>query len=400
MPCQLAITSVSLGRGTAGHNFVHKMDMARKHGYKGIELFHDDLASIARMMPDGLTRANELEAARIIHQVCRQRGIKVICLQPFWHYEGLLDRSKHLEHVEKLFFWFKLARVLGTDMIQIPSNFLPKSQLSSDPRLAIQDLQKVADFGLLQEPPMRFVYEALSWGTHCDTWERSWETVQQVDRPNFGLCLDTFNIAARVWADPTDPTGRNKDSDELLAQSLALMAESVDVSKVFCVQVVDAERLASPLLPGHEFHDEAQPPRMSWSRNCRLFYGESDRGACLPVKQIARVIFKDLGYQGWVSMELFHRRMAEEDATVPRELAARGAVAWKKLVRDVGVKVALPATGDLAASSEKRRTWSRRHFLRPQQPQMYLGESLGSLCTGPSHASGLKWPYENWTRGP
>ncbi|KAM3541747.1 hypothetical protein ARSEF1564_005305 [Beauveria bassiana] len=92
-------------------------------------------------------------------------------------------------------------------------------------------------------------------------------------------------------------------------------------------------------------------------------------------------------------MELFHRRMAEEDATVPRELAARGAVAWKKLVRDVGVKVALPPTGDLAASSEKRRTWSRRHFLGPQQPQMYLGESLGSLCTGPWHASGLKWPY-------
>ncbi|KAH8712761.1 3-dehydroshikimate dehydratase [Beauveria bassiana] len=387
MPCQLAITSVSLGRGTAGHNFVHKMDMAQKHGYKGVELFHDDLASITRMMPGGLTKANELEAARIIHQ-------------PFWHYEGLLDRSKHFEHVEKLFFWFKLARALETDMIQIPSNFLPKSQLSSDPRLAIQDLQKVADFGLLQEPPMRFVYEALAWGTHCDTWERSWEIVQQVDRPNFGLCLDTFNIAARVWADPTDPTGRNKDSDELLAQSLALMAEIVDVSKVFCVQVVDAERLASPLLPGHEFHDEAQPPRMSWSRNCRLFYGESDRGACLPVKQIARVIFKDLGYQGWVSMELFHRRMAEEDATVPRELAARGAVAWKKLVRDVGVKVALPPTGDLAASSEKRRTRSRRHFLRPQQPQMYLGESLGSLCTGPSHASGLKWPYKNWTRGP
>ncbi|KAM0740925.1 hypothetical protein ACQRIT_003782 [Beauveria bassiana] len=359
MPCQLAIASVSLGRGTAGHNFVHKMDMAQKHGYKGVELFHDDLASIARMMPGGLTKANELK--------------------PPASFIKCAGREASKSYVYSL---------SGT--MKIPSNFLPKSQLSSDPRLAIQDLQKVADFGLLQEPPMRFVYEALAWGTHCDTWERSWEIVQQVDRPNFGLCLDTFNIAARVWADPTDTTGRNKDSDELLAQSLAFMTETVDVSKVFCVQVVNAERLASPLLPGHELYNEAQPPRMSWSRNCRLFYGESDRGACLPVKQIARVIFKDLGYQGWVSMELFHRRMAEEDATVPRELAVRGAVAWKKLVRDVGVKVALPPTGDLASSSEKRRTWSHRHFPRPQQPQMYSGESLGSLCTGPSHASGLK----------
>ncbi|KAM3426435.1 hypothetical protein NHJ13734_009464 [Beauveria thailandica] len=366
MPCQLAITSISLGRGTAGHDFVRKMNMAQKYGYKGIELFHDDILSIARMMPGGFNRSNELAAAGIIKLVCAQRDIKVICLQPFWHYEGLLDRSKHLEHIDKLFLWFELARVLGTDMIQIPSNFLPESQLSRDPQLAIQDLRKVADLGLAQEPPVRFVYEALAWGTHCDTWERSWEIVQEVDRSNFGLCLDTFNIAARVWADPTDPTGRNSNADVLLAQSLARMTETVDVSKIYCVQVVDAERLASPLIAGHGFHDEDQPARMSWSRNCRLFYGESSRGAYLPVKQIAQVIFGDLGYEGWVSMELFHRRMAEEDAAVPRELAARGAISWRKLIRDVGIKAVGPRTRASAAISARRRIWSRRQFLGRQ----------------------------------
>ncbi|KAK8149587.1 hypothetical protein G3M48_006471 [Beauveria asiatica] len=342
MPCQLAISSISLGRSDAGHDFVLKMNMAQKHGYKGIELFHDDLASIARKMPDGLTKANELQAARIIHQVCQLRGIKVICLQPFWHYEGLADRSKHLEHIEKLLFWFHLARALGTDMIQIPSNFLPENQLSSDPYLAIQDLRQVADLGLAECPPIRFAYEALAWGTHCDTWEQSWKTVQNVDRPNFGLCLDTFNIAARAWADPSNPAGRNENADKLLTQSLVHMVETVDIAKVYCVQVVDAERLLSPLLPGHQFHNDAQPARMSWSRNCRLFYGERERGAYLPIKQIAQVIFEDLGYDGWVSMELFHRRMADRDVTVPRELAVRGAISWKKLIRDVGVKIKRP----------------------------------------------------------
>ncbi|ATY65865.1 3-dehydroshikimate dehydratase [Cordyceps militaris] len=363
MPCQLAITSITLGRGTAGHDFTHKMNMAKRSGYKGIELFHDDIVSVARLMSGGHTQANELEAARTIHLICWQRGIKIICLKPFCHYEGLLDRSKHLENIEKLLFWFELARVLGTDMIQIPSNFLPQSQLSSDPQLAIHDLQQAADLGAAQDPPVRFVYEALAWGTLCDTWERSWEVVQAVDRPNFGLCLDTFHIAARVWADPAHASGRNANADALLEQSLARMAQTVDVAKVYCVRVVDAQRLVAPLVAGHTFHDDAQPPRMSWSRNCRLFYGETHWGGYLPIQKIAKVIFQDLGYEGWVSMELFHRRIAEEDPTLARELSARGSIAWDQLRRDVGVKAALPERDfALAAMSGKRRI---RQFLRP-----------------------------------
>ncbi|ATY65161.1 xylose isomerase-like TIM barrel [Cordyceps militaris] len=367
MPCQLAITSISLGRSAAGHDFVHKMNMAQSYGYKGIELFHDDLAAVARTLPGGLIKSNELEAARTIHLICQQRGIKVICLQPFWHYEGLADRKEHEAQIEKLKFWFRIAKALGTDLIQIPSNFRPASLLSDDRQLAIQDLQEAADLGLAHDPPFRFVYEALAWGTHCDTWERSWEIVQEVNRPNFGLCLDTFNIAARAWADPTSPMGRNERADEMLSQSLVRMIETVDVSKVYCVQVVDAERLASPLVPGHEFHNDAQPPRMSWSRNCRLFYGESNRGAFLPIKRIARAVFEELGYEGWVSMELFHRRMADVDPNVPRELAARGAVSWKKLIRDVDVKAAIMPKHRRAATRARwqirwRRTLRRIHY--------------------------------------
>ncbi|KAJ8106727.1 hypothetical protein ONZ43_g6963 [Nemania bipapillata] len=78
---------------------------------------------------------------------------------------------------------------------------------------------------------------------------------------------------------------------------------------------------------------------MSWSRNCRLFYGEKDRGAYLPVAEISRAIFQGLGFEGWVSMELFHRRMADTDAVVPKELASRGATAWAKLVRDMKLRI-------------------------------------------------------------
>jgi 4-hydroxyphenylpyruvate dioxygenase len=149
------------------------------------------------------------------------------------------------------------------------------------------------------------------------------------------MCLDTFNIAGRIYADPASPTGRTPDAEEAVRESISRLVAEVDVSKVFYVQVVDAERLQTPLVEGHAFYNSQQPARMSWSRNCRLFYGERDLGAYLPVKEIASAFFHGLGYQGWVSLELFNRRMADDGPEVPEELALRGAVSWAKLVRDM-----------------------------------------------------------------
>ncbi|KAI1347114.1 xylose isomerase-like protein [Xylaria sp. FL0043] len=339
MPCRLAITSMSLGRCAAGHSFVHKLDMARAYGYQGIELFYEDLVDIAEQLPGGDCQSNELEAANIIRRLCQERGIAILCLQPFTHYEGLLDRQEHLRKIEKLEFWFQLARALRTDMVQIPSSFGPASEISEDINLAVADLQEVADMGLQQNPPIRFVYEALCFGTRYNTWEQSWDIVQAVDRPNFGLCLDTFNIAGRIYADPAAASGRTPNCDEAVRDCIAGLIAKVDVQKVFYVQVVDAERLASPLVEGHKFYNPEQTARMSWSRNCRLFYGEKDRGAYLPVAEISRAIFHGLGFEGWVSLELFHRRMADPDAVVPKELASRGAMSWAKLVRDMKLRV-------------------------------------------------------------
>jgi 4-hydroxyphenylpyruvate dioxygenase len=350
MPCRLAITSISLGRCFAGHNLEHKLDMARLYGFKGLELFHEDLLDVAQQLPGGESKDNELKAAQVIRQMCRKRDISIVCLQPFWHYEGLLDRQEHVKRIEKLRFWFQLANVLGTSMIQIPSNFLPSSEVSEDLSLAVSDLQEAADMGLQEQPPIRFIYEALCWGTRCDTWQKSWEIVQAVDRPNFGLLLDTFNIAGRIYADPTSPSGRTADSDLAVQESIIELLSTIDVKKVFYIQVVDAERLAEPLDEGHAFHQTGQPPRMSWSRNCRLFYGEQDRGAYLPVKDICHAIFRGLGFEGWVSMELFHRRLADTDEAVPREMASRGSIAWAKLVRDMGLRVDPPDSERIAAT--------------------------------------------------
>ncbi|KAI2638410.1 xylose isomerase-like TIM barrel [Xylaria nigripes] len=352
MPCQLGITSMSLGRVSADHTLKKRLDAARQYGYKGLELFYDDLVGVAKQYLGGDSPKNLLAAANIIRGLCQERGIVILCLQPFAHYEGLLDRQEHLNQIEKLRFWFQLTCSLGTNMIQIPSSFGPAAELSEDVDLAVADLQEAADLGLQQNPPVRFVYEALCWGTRYNTWEQSWEIVKAVNRPNFGLCLDTFNIAGRIYADPTSFCGRAPNCDEAVRECIERLVTTVDVRKVFYVQVVDAERLTAPLIEGHEFYNAEQPARMSWSRNCRLFYGEEDRGAYLPVTEISRAIFQGLGFEGWVSMELFNRRMGDTDTVVPTELASRGAVAWAKLIRDMELRTEEPAVemGRISAS--------------------------------------------------
>ncbi|KAB5584927.1 putative dehydroshikimate dehydratase [Coniochaeta sp. 2T2.1] len=340
MSYQLAISSMSLGRCFAGHALNHRLDMAQKYGYKGIELFYEDLAYLAEhLSPEdstcGPSAAAQMAAAGQIYTMCHNRGLQIICLQPFLHYDGLVDRTQHERHLEKLELWVQLARVLKTDIIQVPANFLPAELVTDDINLIVSDLRKVADYGLAQCPPIRFAYESLCWSTRVDTWERCWDVVQRVDRSNFGMCLDTFNIAGRIYADPESPTGRVPGAEQAVRDSIRRLVAEVDVKKVFYVQVVDAERLEAPLVEGHPFYSPDQPARMSWSRNCRLFYGEHDHGAYLPVKDIAAAFFHGLGYEGWVSLELFNRRMADEGPEVPEELANRGAISWNKLVRDV-----------------------------------------------------------------
>jgi 4-hydroxyphenylpyruvate dioxygenase len=341
---------MSLGRCYVGHSFTAKLDAAQKYGYQGIELFHEDLADVAEALsgeapsPSGPSQAAQFAAAGHILRMCQARGIEIVCLQPFSHYDGLLNREEHERRLDQLEFWFTLARELKTDIIQVPASFLPAPQVSEDFDLIVSDLRKVADMGLAQNPPIRFAYESLCWSTRVDTWERCWEVVQRVDRPNFGMCLDTFNIAGRIYADPAVASGRTDNAEEAVRDSIARMIALVDVKKVFYVQVVDAERLDEPLVPGHAFYNADQPARMSWSRNCRLFYGEHDRGAHLPVKEIAWAFFHGLGFEGWVSLELFNRRMADEGPEVPEELARRGATSWIKLQKDMGLKTAQPKT--------------------------------------------------------
>lgn len=332
MSYQPAIMSASLGRAWL-HDFDYKIEQAAKAGFKGIEIFYEDLEYLARKISksDSPDSNHILEAATHVRAICQAQGLEIICLQPFLFYEGLKDREQHDKLIEKMKLWLMIAKNLGTDTIQIPANFLPAEQLTDDLDVHSADLRQLADMGAAENPPIRFAYENLCWSTYVDTWEKTWDMVKRVDRPNFGLCLDTFNIAGRIWADPASSTGKTSTADVDFKASMDRLIEEVDVTKVFFIQVVDAERMETPLVSGHPFHVDGQPARMSWSRNARTFMYEEDRGAYLPVEEVAKAIIQKIGYKGYVSMELFSRTMAEEGQHVPDEHATRGIAAWKKL---------------------------------------------------------------------
>ena len=336
MTCQPAISSHSLGRAWV-HKLPPKLSEAARYGIRGIEIFHEDLEYVAQDLHGGCTPDNQLEAADLIRSWCQELSLTIICLQPFRLDEGLNNHSQRVARRVAFTQHMRLANALGTDLILVPSSILPPNQLDPDISLITSDLREVANLAAHHEPPIRIAFEALCFGSYIRTWEQAWEIVTRVNMPNLGICLDTFNIAGSIFADPASPTGKTPDADINFAASLQRLVTSVDVEKVFLVQVVDAERLVTPLVQGHEYHVASQPPRMSWSRNCRLFYGEEERGAYLPVREILGKVLGEMKYKGWISAELFHRSLGEAGSDVPGEHAKRAEVSWRKIVEDFGL---------------------------------------------------------------
>lgn len=257
---------------------------------------------------------------------------------PFSDCEGLLSPTARAAKLQELRIWLDIARILGTDIIQIPSTFQTEG-MTGDMDVIVRDLREIAAIGAKETPPIRFAYENLCFATFNDTWEKAWSVVKNVNRDNFGLCLDTFNIAGSGWADPTAQDGKRENADELFRESLRRFVADVDVRRVFYVQAVDAERLERPLDKTHPFFVQGQRSRMSWSRNARLFMCEEKRGGYLPVVDVLKAICnseKGLGYSGWISMEYFNRSLFEQGAQVPEEHARRAVQSWQKLVGIMG----------------------------------------------------------------
>ncbi|GAA6030619.1 hypothetical protein JCM8097_006240 [Rhodosporidiobolus ruineniae] len=341
-----SIPTMSLGHGAAGHSMPDKLKAAAEAGFKGIEVFYACLEHFSvSQEPASLSPQDKLRAAaRETKRIAEELGLKIFVLQPLLNYEGIKDEKEHETRLEEAKFRFELCALLGCDMMQIPANFRLDDGISGAEEDIVRDLQELADAGLAHDPPVRFVYESMAWSTYNYTWQQGWNIVQKVDRPNFGFVLDAFHIAGFEYADPTVPGGVRPDGPARLAASLAELVKTVPASKIWYLQLVDAERLDPPLLPlgapspreeergktFSEYHVDGQQPRMSWSRNCRVFPEETEQGAYMPIAEVFEAFLKT-GFEGYVSFELFNRFISHSDPSIPQDHARRGWQSWKRL---------------------------------------------------------------------
>ncbi|KKZ65552.1 hypothetical protein EMCG_08625 [[Emmonsia] crescens] len=213
-----------------------------------------------------------------------------------------------------------------------PSTGNPRT--TGDMDVIVADLWKVAGLGVRESPPVRFAYEALAWSTHVDMWEACWEVVQRVDRPNFGICLDTFNLAGRVYTDPAVRGGKVVNADASLKASLALLM--CGRFFIYRLWMRRGWRGRWSRVMNRMFQDSRVECRGRGMRGFLRLRRIVD--GYLPILEVARAFF-DFGFEGWVSLELFSETTADPNPNTPAEHARRGAQSWRKLVRYLGLKV-------------------------------------------------------------
>ncbi|KAK9450642.1 xylose isomerase-like protein [Limtongia smithiae] len=329
----LAIASLSLGRASAGYTPAEKLRSAALAGYQGVEVAYEDLKVMARSYPVTAPATSFEEC--LIRAAIEYKGILdeyrliAYCLQPFRNYEGLTSATRHAQKVEKMKLWIKLSHILGAGLIQIPAQFHAVGTTGDDDKV-VADIREVVDLGA--PCGIKFTYEQMAWAPYNSTWQDIWRIIQKVDRPNFGMLVDTYQWAARVWADIESRSGVVPNADAVLRADIADFVATVPTEKIFFIQLCDGERLDQPLTAGHPWYDKSQNPYMSWSRNARLFPYETNKGGYLPVESIAAACLVTLAYRGWVSFEIFNRELLQYDVAIPQEYAERGIAAWKTMV--------------------------------------------------------------------
>lgn len=156
-----------------------KLSAAAEAGFRGVELFENDLTYFDGRPED----VRELAAAL---------RLEIIALQPFRDFEGLPEplRTKAFDRAKRK---FELMGRLGTPLLLVCSS------VSTD---AIDDMARVAaDLQELGELAKQFGakvgFEALAWGRHISDYRQAWEVVRRADHERVGLVLDSFHMLAK-----------------------------------------------------------------------------------------------------------------------------------------------------------------------------------------------------------
>ena len=198
----------------------------------------------------------------------RDSRLRVTGFQVLRDFEGLSGHL-HAYKVDVAKAMLGMCRALGARLLLACSS--TSAHAVGEPEALVRDLRKLAMLAL--PLGIRVAYEALSWGKYINQFPQAWAIVEEADRANLGLAVDSFHILATAT-----------DLDAL---------ERVNAEKVFLVQLAD-----------FMWRDIRSPEeRIDTARHFRVFPGEGVHSA--EVAELVRRLDKR-GYRGDYSFEVFN----------------------------------------------------------------------------------------------
>ena len=241
---KLSIATVCLSGGLD-----EKLEAIAAAGFKGVEIFENDLLSFNGTPAEIRRRVAEL-------------GLHIITFQPFRDFEGMPPdkRERVFARAERK---FDLMEELSCDLLMICSNVSPDSLGGVD--RAAADLRELGERAAKRG--LKVGFEALAWGRHLNDYRDAWEVVRRADHASVGVVLDTFHILARK----TDLSA----------------IRTIPRDRIALVQMADAPVLDMDYL--------------SWSRHYRSMPGQGE----LPLVPFMEAL-QTTGYDGQLSLEIFN----------------------------------------------------------------------------------------------
>lgn len=317
---KLGLSTSSLGLHPS-HILDQKILAAAKYGFEGIEVVYGDLETYSHLKNLSINAG-----AESIRQLCESNRISIIALVPFENFEG--TKTALQDRLAVAARWIEIARALRATYIQVPAQYNP--DCLGDERVIVSELQQLADMASAAKPVISIAYEPMSWSIHYSTWESSLRLAELVNRPNFGICLDTFHVMTKLWASPFEPLGQYPNGSQDLTESLRRSVTQLPMDKLFYVQLSDGERFDPPFSKTHPWYIEGEAPEFTWSKHARPFPLETEYGGYLPVQKAVRAWLVEKKFTGWVSFETFDRRM-RDPSFKPETGAARARNSWNKI---------------------------------------------------------------------
>lgn len=121
--CKIAISTSSLGKSASGHHITRKLQVAKAHGFEGVEVAFDCLEAHATSFnTPRATRADRLRAAaKDVFLTASSLQITIIALGPFGSYDCLTDPLVINLRLEEAKLWLQLCSIMEATFLQVYS---------------------------------------------------------------------------------------------------------------------------------------------------------------------------------------------------------------------------------------------------------------------------------------